>query len=228
MAEVPKLRPVSPERIVVRLTQDLPRPRGYRVAFSGGLDSTALLHLLGLARSQLAAPVEAVHVDHQLQSASAAWTDHCREVCRQLEIPLQVLTVDAHPTPGQSPEAAARQARYAALSEMHRGDEMLLTAHHVDDQAETLLLQLLRGAGVEGLAAMPMIRTWQGGWHARPLLDIPRRALHAWAQAQGLAWIEDPSNAHTTADRNYLRHEIMPRLLGRWPAAAGSWGRPCT
>ena len=214
--------PFDPQRIIARLTRDLPRPRGYRIAFSGGLDSTVLLHLLGRARSQLAAPVEAVHVDHALQSASAAWAAHCREVCRQLEIPLQVLSVDAHPTPGQSPEAAARQARYAALSELQRGDEMLLTAHHVDDQAETLLLQLLRGAGVEGLAAMPMIRAWRGGWHVRPLLDVTRRALHVWADAQRLVWIEDPSNAQTTADRNFLRHEIMPRLSDRWPAAAGS------
>jgi tRNA(Ile)-lysidine synthase len=212
----------DPQRIVDRLTRDLPRPQAYRVAFSGGLDSTVLLHLLGDVRPRLGAGLTAVHVDHGLQLASAGWAQHCRDVCGQLDIPLTVLCVDARAAPGQSPEAAARLARYSALAGLQRGDEMLLTAHHLDDQAETLLLQLLRGAGVEGLAAMPLIREWGDGWHARPLLDVARSALRAWAEAQPLDWIDDPSNEHTTADRNFLRHEVIPRLRDRWPAAAAS------
>lgn len=218
----PGYEPFDPQRIVDRLTKDFPRPQSYRVAFSGGLDSTVLLHLLGRAGPRLGAPLVAAHVDHGLQAVSASWAQHCREVCRELGIPLTVVGVDARAAPGQSPEAAARQARYAVLAELQCADEMLLTAHHLDDQAETLLLQLLRGAGVEGLAAMPLIREWRDGWHARPLLDVARPALRAWAEAQRLDWIDDPSNAHITADRNYLRHEVMPRLRDRWPAAAAS------
>ena len=135
---------------------------------------------------------------------------------------MQTLRVDVVAARGESPEAAARQARYAAIAEAIGPDAMLLTAHHQDDQAETLLLALLRGAGVEGLAAMPSVRAWNGGWHARPLLGIGRAQIRRWAIGRGLRWIEDPSNVSLTPDRNYLRHQVMPALLARWPAAAAS------
>lgn len=204
--------------VVARLTDEFPHPQRYWIAFSGGIDSSVLLTLLAGARSVLPAPLAVVHVDHGLQDGSAAWAAQCKQVCQSLELSLTSLRVDAAPRRGQSPEAAARDARYAAIGALIAPDDMLLTAHHRDDQAETLLLQLLRGAGVEGLAGMPALRRWRAGWHARPLIDIDRATLRAWAEGEGLSWIDDPSNATTHADRNYLRHEIMPRLESRWPA----------
>lgn len=195
------------------------------MAFSGGLDSTVLLHGLAEIRDRLAAPLTAVHVDHGLQAASADWSMHCRAQCRQLDVPLRVLQVDAAGGPGESPEAAARDARYAAFAATVTPGTMLLTAHHLDDQAETFLLQALRGAGVDGLAAMPPVRTWADGWHARPLLAWRRDALRVWAEERDLAWIEDPSNAQTAADRNYLRHAVLPAMSRRWPAVVDTIAR---
>lgn len=200
-----------------RLTQDLPKPGRYVIAFSGGLDSTVLLHLMAGLRAELQAPVSAIHVDHGLQTEAAAWGGHCRAVCNRLEVGFRLLTTDATPAPGQSPEAAARDARYRALAAAMQSGDMLLTAHHRDDQVETLLLQLLRGAGADGLAAMPMLKPWGDGWHARPLLDVTRARLQQWATSSGLAWVEDPSNAAVHADRNFLRHEVLPKLASRWP-----------
>ncbi len=210
---------LSPDALLGRLEAELPRPRRYWLGFSGGLDSTVLLHLLARIRARLAAPVAVIHVDHGLHPAAADWRAHCERRCRELDLHCVSLTVDASAATGESPEAVARAARYRALAEQIGEHEMLLTAHHLDDQAETLLLQLLRGAGVDGLAAMPLVRAWAGGWHARPLLDVPRATIHAWALAERLAWIDDPSNAQLHADRNYLRHRLMPVLLQRWPGA---------
>jgi tRNA(Ile)-lysidine synthase len=186
------------------------------------LDSTVLLHALAALRDRLSAPVSAIHVDHALHPHSAQWVRHCRRECEQLSVPFTGLLVDAEPAVGESPEAAARTARYAAIATAIGPGAMLLTAHHLDDQAETLLLQLMRGAGVDGLAAMPAVRTWGGGWHARPLLGWRRADLQRWALARRLHWADDPSNAETRADRNYLRHRILPALSSRWPAAAES------
>jgi tRNA(Ile)-lysidine synthase len=210
----------EPQLLLEQLNDRFPRPARYWVAFSGGLDSTVLLHVLASARGDLRAPLSAIHIDHALQAGSTDWVRHCREQCGQLDVPLHTMLVDAAAPPGESPEAAARNARYTAIAAALGPRAMLLTAHHLDDQAETLLLQLLRGAGVEGLAAMPSIRAWHGGWHARPLLAWRRDALHAWATAKQLGWIQDPSNAQTAAYRNYLRHQIVPLLRARWPASA--------
>ena len=209
----------EPQLLLEQLNERFPRPAGYCIALSGGLDSTVLLHAIVAIRGQLRAPLSAIHIDHALQTGSADWMRHCRQQCGQLGIALRTLQVDAFARPGESPEAAARHARYAAIAAALGPRAMLLTAHHQDDQAETLLLQLLRGSGVEGLAAMPAIRAWQGGWHARPLLTWRRTALQAWAAARQLHWIDDPSNAQTVADRNYLRHQVLPQLRARWPAA---------
>jgi len=217
--------PFAPESLLERLARLSPRPEHYWVGFSGGLDSSVLLHALSAVRDRLGAPLAAVHVDHGLQEGSGEWARHCREQCERLRIPLTSLAVNATPATGESPEAAARAARYAAIAAAIGPRAMLLTAHHLDDQAETLLLQLLRGAGVEGLAAMPAVREWHGGWHARPLLGWRREELQGWALARGLHWVEDPSNAETRADRNYLRHHIVPALGARWPAAVENIAR---
>lgn len=227
MSSQTKTRPptLEPDSLLEQLNHRFPQPGHYWVGFSGGLDSTVLLNVLASLRTRLRAPVSAIHVDHALQSGSAGWADHCRTECERLEIDLCSLVVDATAAPGDSPEAAARAARYSAIAETLGPRGMLLTAHHRDDQAETLLLQLLRGAGVEGLAAMPAIREWNQGWHARPLLGFQRRQIRAWAVAHHLDWIEDPSNAVSLADRNYLRHQVMPDLVSRWPGAIESIAR---
>lgn len=194
------------------------------VAFSGGLDSTVLLHLLAeLGRRQELPPVTALHVHHGLQPAAEAWPAHCARVCAGLGIPLRVLEVQV--APGASLEAAARRARYEAFAEVLGEGELLLTAQHRDDQAETLLFRLLRGAGVQGLAGMPVRRSLGPGTLLRPLLGVGRARLEAWARQQGLAWVEDPSNADAGFDRNFLRHAILPVLRQRWPAADASLAR---
>ena len=187
------------------------------MALSGGLDSMVLLHRLAAQREVLGLPLGAVHVDHQLQPDSPRWAQCCRDRCRQLDIPFELHRVEARPGPGESPEAAAREARYRALREWLQPDHCLVTAHHEDDQAETLLLQLLRGSGPRGLAGMAAVNGFGRGWLCRPLLEVSRRRLLDWAHAHGLEWIEDPSNADRGYDRNFLRHEILPRLQQRWP-----------
>ncbi|MBI5451263.1 MAG: tRNA lysidine(34) synthetase TilS [Gammaproteobacteria bacterium] len=195
------------------------------VAYSGGMDSHVLLHALHAVRDQLAAPVTAVHVHHGLQTQADHWVDHCRGVCQALQIPLHIITVDARARPGHSPEAEARQARYQALQRCISRGDCLLTAHHQDDQAETLLLQLLRGSGPKGLAGMPVVAALGDGRHARPLLAFGRAGLLQYAVHHRLHWVEDPSNTDTGLARNFIRHEIMPHLRQAWPAAAATLSR---
>ncbi|MGJ7514328.1 tRNA lysidine(34) synthetase TilS [Pseudomonas baetica] len=196
----------------------------WHVAFSGGLDSTVLLHLLAhLAKNQSLPALNAIHVHHGLQTAADAWPDHCRSVCETLGIALQVVRV--HVQPGASVERAARDARYAAFSEITQPNEVLLTAQHRDDQAETLLFRLLRGAGVRGLSGMPRQRPLGQGHLLRPLLDVTRAELEAYAAEHRLSWIEDPSNQDRQFSRNYLRHQVFPVLTSRWPQAMASMAR---
>jgi tRNA(Ile)-lysidine synthase len=209
----------APVRALLESLAGHAAPAGLAVAFSGGRDSTVLLHAAARAAGRLPA-LRALHVDHGLHADAPRWRAHCAATCSVLGVPFTALAVDARPARGESPEAAARAARYAALAGVLAPGEWLLTAHHRDDQAETLLLQLLRGAGVSGLAAMPARARFAGGWLVRPLLDLDRAALAAYAAAHDLAWCEDPDNAGLARDRNFLRHEILPRLAQRWPAAA--------
>jgi len=202
-----------------------PSPSRYRVALSGGLDSTVLLHALAGLRDRLGIPVAAIHADHGLQAASAEWAGHCATLCETLDIPYDSIQLQLSPQRGESTEALARQARYAAFAASMVEGELLLSAQHQDDQAETLLLQLLRGAGVAGLAAMPALADLGPGRLGRPLLAVSRAALEDYARQHDLHWIEDPSNQSLDFDRNYLRHEIMPRLKARWPAAAATLSR---
>jgi tRNA(Ile)-lysidine synthase len=207
---------------LLRQLSVLPPTGRYLLAFSGGLDSTVLLHLLASIKSQIDATLIAIHIDHGLQQQSTQWGRHCSDICRQLEISLETLSLSLQPVPGESVEAQAREARYAAMQQLMRPGDILLTAHHRDDQAETLLLNLMRGSGVRGLAAMPMIRPFAEGWLARPMLEISRAEIEAYALHNKLTWIDDPSNALTDFNRNYLRHEILPLLTQRWPAAAAT------
>ena len=196
----------------------------WHIAFSGGLDSTVLLHLLAdLAKNQSLPALSAIHVHHGLQAAADAWPEHCRFMCESLGVPLQVIRVQVQP--GASLERAARDARYAAFIEATQANEVLLTAQHRDDQAETLLFRLLRGAGVRGLSGMPRQRPLGKGQLLRPLLDATRAELEAYASQHKLRWIEDPSNQDRQFSRNYLRHQVFPALTQRWPQAMASMAR---
>ncbi len=196
----------------------------WRIALSGGLDSTVLLHLLvALSRRQALPPLSAIHIHHGLQAAAAAWPEHCRQQCARLGVPLQVEHVQVDS--GASLERAAREARYAAFARQLGEGELLLTGQHRDDQAETLLLRLLRGAGVRGLASMPLQRPLGRGLLLRPLLPVPRAALDAYAREQALEWVEDPSNGDSRLARNFLRREVLPGLASHWPQAASNLAR---
>ena len=193
------------------------------VAFSGGIDSSVLLHVLSRAAGNR--PVRAIHVDHGLQAEAATWALTCRQICRDLQVPLTVVAAQVDLKGGNGLEAAAREARYAALGAQLERGEVLVTAHHQRDQLETLLLRLLRGAGVHGLAAIPAHSRRDGMELLRPLLAVPADIVRAYALAEQLDWIEDPTNAELSMDRNFLRHNVVPGILERWPAAEGTLGR---
>ncbi|MCQ4287983.1 tRNA lysidine(34) synthetase TilS [Pseudomonas stutzeri] len=196
----------------------------WRVAFSGGLDSTVLLTALVRLRQQhRLPPLSAVHVHHGLQAVADSWPARCAKICDGLGVPLEVVPVQV--AAGASIERAARVARYKAFADKLGEGEVLLMAQHQDDQAETLLFRMLRGAGVRGLGAMPISRALGQGKLVRPLLAIDRADLESYARAQELEWIEDPSNASLVHSRNYLRRQVMPVLKQRWPRAPSSMAR---
>ncbi|MDH5600825.1 MAG: tRNA lysidine(34) synthetase TilS, partial [Gammaproteobacteria bacterium] len=187
------------------------------LAYSGGCDSHVLLHSLVQIRDQLNPEIKAIHINHGLSPLAKEWEEHCREVCQQLAVPYTAISVNAIKK-GASPEEAARLARYAEWQKLIKKDEVILLAHHQDDQAETVLIQLLRGSGVKGLAAMPAKQKFSHGLLCRPLLNFLREELYSYGVEQGLNWIDDPSNFDTDFDRNFLRHEVVPLLEERWPS----------
>jgi tRNA(Ile)-lysidine synthase len=218
--------PFGPQWLIERLARLLP---GFPdvpvcVALSGGLDSTALLGALAAARVERLR-LRAAHVNHGLHPNASRWSAHCRQLARQLEVPLRVLAVTVNREHGASLEEAARAARYRRLAEHLQRGEALLTAHTRDDQLETVLLQLFRGCGLAGLAAMPPVATFGTGWLARPLLGCLRKDLEAWVRARGLAWVEDDTNLDERFDRNYLRRRVLPLVRERWPGVASAVAR---
>src|SRR5689334_19753540 len=194
-----------------------PRPR-VAVAFSGGVDSTVLAHALAKARRRFAS-LRLLHVDHGLQAASHDWSRHCARVARSLRLPFVALEATIRRRRGESPEAAARDARYALLEMVLEPGEVLVTAQHRDDQVETLLLQLLRGAGVAGLAAMPRMARFGAGNICRPMLDECRDDIERYAKRHGLRWVEDPTNMETQFARNFLRAKVLPIIRQQWQGA---------
>ena len=196
---------------------------GLLVAVSGGADSACLLSAiaqLGIPCTARGFDVRAVHIDHRLQSASTVLCEASVALCRRLHIPITVAAVQVETAAGESIEAAAREARYRRLGLELAAGECLLTAHHAQDQAETLLLQLLRGAGLPGLSAMPMCRPFAGGWHLRPLLDVAQRDLRRFRERHAIAAVDDPMNDDPRFDRSYLRRQVWPLIERRWPGAA--------
>lgn len=189
------------------------------VALSGGVDSIVLLHLLKLLAKPLAFRLSAVHVEHGISPHAAQWSDFCQDKCNTLAIPLQIFRLQVRKTPQVSLEAAARQARYQVFERIEA--DYIVLAHHQDDQVETVLLQLLRGAGVKGMAGMPIVRRLNSGRTIRllrPLLDVSRETILQYARQHNLCWVVDESNSDTTFNRNFLRHSICPLLEQRFPA----------
>ena len=192
----------------------------FSVAFSGGVDSTVLLEAARRLVGERGLPaVRALHVNHRLEPEAASWTEHCRRWCETRAVTFHALTVDARPGPGQSPEEAAREARYAALGAALGPGESLCVAHHADDQAETVLLNLLRGCGVRGTGAMAPVRGLASGRLLRPLLNVRRTDIEACARHWALEWLEDPANQRQHHPRNRLRHQLMPLIEEMSPGA---------
>lgn len=193
--------------------------RRVTLALSGGVDSVVLLHLLQPLRAKLGFALAAIHVNHQISPHAAAWADFCADLCAQYNIPLCVKKVHVARRSQFGLEAAARAARYRAFAELDC--DVLLLAHHLDDQVETLLQNLLRGSGLAGAAGMPETRPQGDGAStllARPLIEVPRATFLAYARQHGLSWVEDESNTDTAFTRNFLRHEVLPVVEQRFPA----------
>lgn len=188
------------------------------IGYSGGLDSHVLLHALATLKQQhkLTLVLRAVHFNHGWSQAAKAWEKHCDDICQTLNIPFVCQQIAAQPPRGESPEAFARRARYQAFSNYLQPGDYLLTGHQRDDQAETLLLQLFRGAGLKGLASMPDLTDFAQGYHWRPMLQYSRNDLLIYAKENQLSWIEDSSNQDERFNRNFIRHAIMPLLKKRW------------
>ena len=233
MANSKKLQPSDlPAFVEAKLRRWVQPGRRLTLALSGGADSVALLDILTPLRARLPFSLSAVHVNHQISPNAADWAEFCARLCAGNNIPLQVVEVDLRRQPGESLEALARDARHRVFDQQQA--DFVVLAQHLDDQAETLLLQLLRGAGAKGLSAMGERREGLGvrGEEGvemphclRPLLDVPRRLILDYVALRGLHWVEDESNADVAYDRNYLRHRVMPELERRFPGYRATLAR---
>lgn len=196
------------------------------VGLSGGVDSIALLDILAALAKQMSFTLSAVHVNHGISNNAAAWSQFCCDLCYAYGIPITVSYLTIKKERGTSLEAVAREKRYEVFN--HLRADYLVLAQHQDDQAETLLLQLLRGAGVKGLSAMPVIRKQPADRAPsilRPLLEVSRRQIEIYAHQRQLDWIHDESNDNITYNRNFLRHKILPAISKRYPNYAGTLQR---
>jgi len=189
----------------------------FYIAYSGGVDSHVLLHCCA-SMPQLKDRLTAVYVHHGLQAEAESWAKHCGKTAEDLGVEFLMLRVNAKAAPGESPEEAARNARYAVLKSLIKADDALLLAQHREDQLETVLLQLFRGSGLRGLSGMPERMAFGAGVMLRPLLNTPKQTIGDYARARQLSWIEDPSNQSNDYDRNFLRNAVVPLLKQRWPA----------
>ena len=219
---------LSIDTIISKITQ-LTTKNKFLIAYSGGMDSHVLLHCMHQIRcknSQI--KLRAIHIHHGLSPNADSWVTHCQSICADLNIELIVKSIDINSKPDRhkhSLEALAREARYQEFAQILAADEDLLTAHHADDQAETVLLQLFRGCGPKGLSAMPEHKTLGLGDLLRPFLDFNRSVLHTYAQQNALHWIYDESNEIISYDRNFVRHKLMPIITARWPKITATLAR---
>lgn len=202
------------------LAEGIDKPRRFVVAFSGGIDSTVLLHALATSTERHRTPILAIHINHGLHDDAPQWESHCRTAATDLDIPFVSDRIEIDDRSGLGPEATARQARYDAFRMFVEEGDWLLSAHHEDDQAETLLLNLMRGSGLAGLAGIGAVQSFSRGMLVRPLLGVRGSSIEAYAEQHELSWIDDPSNVDTRFDRNFLRQEIIPALAQRWPGVS--------
>lgn len=202
---------------LLRVLRSYPEAGSYVVGFSGGADSTALLHALSTIRNQLDGEISAVHINHGLHKNAGQWQVYCESFCQKYNIRLTCLQIELTRNTGKGMEAEARSLRYQAITGLLDKNTALLTAHHADDQSETLLLNLMRGSGVDGLSAMPESRRLGNGLLQRPLLGFTNEQLLQYLQQNAIEWIDDPSNQLLDQDRNFIRHQILPQLEKRWP-----------
>lgn len=197
------------------------------IAFSGGLDSTCLLHMVSkYVKLHPSHQLTAIYIDHGLQADSSAWMDHCRKQADSLNVAFISRRVEVS-REKKGLESAAREARWAAFRDILSNNQsaVLLLGHHADDQVETLLLRLLRGSGVSGLASMSNTSTHAGISVCRPFLFIQKKQLFDWAKSKSLTFVTDSSNSDNQFDRNYLRNIVIPKITERWPTAACSVGK---
>ncbi|OHC90139.1 MAG: tRNA lysidine(34) synthetase TilS, partial [Sideroxydans sp. RIFOXYB12_FULL_59_6] len=212
------------DRIAARLAPLLPAGSKLLLGLSGGMDSVVLLHVLHCLAPELGFTLSAMHVHHGISPNADAWAQFCTALCARYGIPLDIRHVNIAPLQEvHGIEASARKLRHAAFAESDCCHIAL--AHHADDQAETLMLQLLRGAGLRGVAAMPLMREQGRQLLLRPMLEFGRMELLAYAQQHALDWIEDESNADDSYPRNFLRHRLFPVLAQRFPAWRETLGR---
>ncbi|MGA0264429.1 MAG: tRNA lysidine(34) synthetase TilS [Lysobacterales bacterium] len=211
-------KPFEPKRLVPALL-GLNTDCTWWIAFSGGADSTALLHALAVLREKIPANLHALHIDHAIHPESHEWSIHCQALCREMDIPLHVERVKVQRDTGEGLEAEARRLRYLAAEKLMRPGDLLLTAHQADDQAETVILNLMRGSGVDGLSGMPTSRPVGKGTLVRLLLEFTGASLRAYLRSRNVPWIEDYSNQDLDYDRNFVRHALLPQLEQRWPGA---------
>ncbi len=224
-SRTPRPRPAStPDNPALAPLRGAARDLPLAVAFSGGADSTALVFA---AAAVWPGQVHAIHVHHGLQPAADDFEQICRATCKRLRLPLHVVRVDARNAPGESPEDAARKARYTALAECASslGMKSVLLAQHADDQVETILLALSRGAGLPGLAAMPAAFERHGMRFERPLLAVSGGALRGWLAGQDILFAEDPTNADAAFTRNRIRRELLPALEQAFPQFRETFAR---
>ena len=208
---------LTPERLFTVLI-GLTSSSNFYIAYSGGLDSHVLLHAMSeCLKKNSFLHIQALHINHGLNLKADLWERHCKHICRKLNVPFQVERLRLTIHSGDSIEAVAREARYTIFHRIIRNNENILTAHTQNDQAETFLLQLMRGAGVKGLSAIPMKKKLGSGYLLRPLLNFNRNVLNSYAEKNCLNWIEDDMNLELRFNRNYLRHKILPIFQRRWP-----------
>ncbi len=213
------------EDTFLKAIPDIYRDRRLVVGLSGGLDSTVLLHLcVALKEQGIIRTLEAIHINHGLSPNAAAWQSFCESICYRWSVPMVSRQVTVQKGAGEGLEASARAARYQQYEDCLRSGDCLLQAHHLNDQAETLLYRIIRGCGVHGLAAIPRERTLGEAVILRPLLGVSREAIHAYAQKHDLEWVEDESNRDVTYDRNFLRHDVLPVVSRRWSGVLSNLG----
>ena len=185
------------------------------IGFSGGADSTALLYLFADLRHSHSIQLEAIHVDHNLSPDNNTWESHCKKICNKLDIILHIKSVDVE-VDGDGLESAARKARYKAFSDILKEGEQLLLGHHANDVAETILIRMFRGTGIDGLEGPALTRSVGKGVLIRPLLDLTKTELLEYLKKNEISFIEDSSNFESNQDRNFIRNDVIPLIEERW------------